>query len=98
MQHRDHPGDRTHPPVEAEFADVDDALRDVRRETGTGEHRHRDGQVEPEPRFGIAAGVRFTVIRRAGSGHPAFAAADRTRSRASPNEVSGSPMMLNAGS
>lgn len=52
----------------------------------------------PEPRFGIAAGVRFTVIRRAGKGHPAFAAADRTRSRASPNEVSGSPMMLNAGS
>ncbi|OEI69459.1 hypothetical protein Cus16_0063 [Curtobacterium sp. ER1/6] len=52
----------------------------------------------PEPRFGTAAGVRLTVMRRAGSGAPAFAAAARTRSRASPNEVSGRPMMLKAGS
>jgi hypothetical protein len=51
-----------------------------------------------EPCFGMDAGVRFTVIFRAGNGLPAFAEADRTRSRASPREVSGSPMMLNPGS
>ena len=46
-----------------------------------------------EPRLGIEAGERFTVTRVCGHENPAAWHADRTRSRASLKEVSGSPMI-----
>ncbi len=53
--------------------------------------RRRPPGRTPVPAFGSAAGDRFTVIRRGGSGQPEFAVAARTRSRASVSAVSGQP-------
>jgi hypothetical protein len=51
-----------------------------------------------DPCLGSDAGDRLTVSLRAGRAHPELVAAERTRSRASPRDVSGRPMITNAGS
>ena len=68
-----------------------------------GAHRRRRtatamGRSKPEPCLGMEAGERFTVTRWAGTGTPEVAAADRTRSGAWPQALSGIPPMANCGS
>ena len=96
---RQHPVDRPQSAVQAQFAQMHNALNRLRIER----RPRRPGQPgaiprsNPDPCFGSAAGDRLTVSFRLGNSQPEFTVAARTRSLASPSAVSGRPMMRKPG-